>query len=99
MSSPGQKRGGCGHVMVSFDCHFFCARCRHKGKGKDSCVEKPDTTDCKFYNSLSKDQRVQLATPSYRLKKEKHEAKKMEASSTHSKDSSSLVETSLTSPH
>ena len=45
MSSPGQKRGGCGHVMVSFDGHSFCAICRDKRKGKDPCVENPQTTD------------------------------------------------------
>ena len=80
MSSPGQKWGGCGHVMESFDSHSFGAQCRHKGKGKDPCVEKPDTTDCKFCNSLTEDQCLQLATPSYKLKKEKHEAEKMEPS-------------------
>ena len=68
MSSPAQKRGGCGHVMMSFDCHSFFARCRDEGKGKDPFVEKPDTTDFKFCNS--EDQRIQLATPSYKLKKE-----------------------------
>ena len=31
MSSPGQKRGSCGHAMASFDGHSFCARCREKG--------------------------------------------------------------------
>ena len=39
-----------------------------------------DTTDCKFCNSLTEDQRIQLATPSYKLKKEKREAKMLEAS-------------------
>ena len=42
MASPGQKRGGCGHLMAGFDTHS-CARCRDKGKGKDPCVEKPDS--------------------------------------------------------
>ena len=92
MSSPGQKRWGCRHVMASFDSYSFCAWCRDKGKGKDPCIEKPDTTDCKFCNSLTEDQHLQLATPSYKLKKEKREAKKMEASSSPSKDSTSLVD-------
>ena len=46
MSSPGQKRGGCGHLMVGFDTYSYCARCRDKGKGPEPCVENPSTTDC-----------------------------------------------------
>ena len=80
MSSPGQKRGNCGHAMASFDCHSFCARCREKGKGKDTCVESP-TTECKFCMLLTPEQKAQLATPSYKLKKGKRDAKKAELSS------------------
>ena len=90
MSSPGQKRGACGHVIANFDSHSSCARCRDKGKGKDPCVENPETKDCKFCNSLTPEPRLQLATPSYKLKKEKWEAKKLE--STPSKDSDTLVD-------
>ena len=87
------KRGGCRHCRCGkFDCHSFCVRCRDKGKCKDRCIEKPHSTDCKFCNSLTEDQHVQLATPSYKLKKEKRDAKKMEASSTPNKDSASLVD-------
>ena len=68
--------------------HF--ARCRDKGKGKDPCVEQPDTKDCKFCNSLTPEQHLQLATPSYKLKKEKREAKKFD--STPSKDSDTLID-------
>ena len=42
VSSPGQKRGTCGHVMVSFDGHSKCARCRDKGVGEHDCVLKKD---------------------------------------------------------
>ena len=69
MSSPGQKRGACGHVMANIDSHTFCAHCRDKGKGKDPCIEQPDTKDCKFCNSLIPEQHLQLATSSYKLKK------------------------------
>ena len=31
MSSPGQRRGSCGHAMAGFDSHSKCARCRDKG--------------------------------------------------------------------
>ena len=55
--------------MASFDCHAFCACCRDKGKGKDLCVATPDTADCKFCNSFTVEQRAQLATPSYKLKR------------------------------
>ena len=69
MASPGQKRRRCGHLMAGFDSHNYCAHCRNKGKGKDPCVEKPDS-DCKFCNILTSDQRAQLSTPSYKIKKE-----------------------------
>ena len=78
MSSPGQKRGNCGHAMASFDGHSFCARCREKGK--DTRVESP-TSECKFCILLTPEQKAQLATPSYKLKKEKWDAKKAELSS------------------
>ena len=78
MSSPGQKRGSCGHTVTSFDGHAFCARCRDKKKGEDPCVKSPDS-ECNFCTVLTPEQLTQLSTPSYRLKKEKREARKMEA--------------------
>ena len=45
MTSLGQNRGGCGHLMAGFDSHSHCVRCHDKGKGQDPCVEKPDS-DC-----------------------------------------------------
>ena len=90
MSSPGQKRWACDHVMANFDAHSSCTLCIDKGKGKDPSVEQPETKDCKFCNSLTPEQRLQLATPSYKLKNEKLEAKKLE--STPSKDSDTLVD-------
>ena len=91
MSSPGQRRGTCGHAMASFDSHLACARCRDKGKGKDPCVEKPDI-ECSICSNFSPEQRLQLATPSYKIKKDKREAKKLE--STPSKDTDSLIDPS-----
>ena len=79
MSSPGQRRGSCGHAIANFDSHVFCARCREKGKGTDDCVKNPQSSDCKICNAFSEEQRLQLATPLYRIKKEKREAKKLEA--------------------
>ena len=95
MSSPGQRRGSCGHAMANFDSHAFCARCREKGKGTDDCVKNPQSSDCKICNALSEEQRLQLATPSYRIKKEKREAKKLEA--TPAKDSEELIDPSSVS--
>ena len=92
MSSPGQRRGGCGHAMANFDSHAFCARCREKGKGTDDCVKKSQSSDCKICNAFSEEQHLQLATPSYRIKKEKREAKKLEATPT--KDSEELIDPS-----
>ena len=77
MSSPGQRRGSCGHAMANFDTHQYCARCREKGKGSDPCIKEPQSDNCHICNPFSEDQHQQLATPSYRLKKEKREAKKL----------------------
>ena len=71
MSSPSQRRGGCGHMMAGFDLHGFCARCRDK-KGKDPCVEKPGS-DCQPCKALTPEQLTQLSTPSYKLKEEKRD--------------------------
>ena len=76
MSSPGQKRGSCGHAMAIFDGHAFCARCREKGKGEEPCVTDKDTVDCSLCNSFTPEQRAQISTPSYKIKKEKREAKR-----------------------
>ena len=76
MSSPGQKRGTCGHVMASFDGHFKCARCRDKRVGEDACVLKKDCTVCKGFTP---EQILQLATPTYRERKSKE--KKLVSSS------------------
>ena len=72
MASPGdkkgQRRGSCGHVMVSFDLHDKCARCRDKLIGEDDCVkDKP----CKICDGFSDIQKEMLATPSYKIRKDK----------------------------
>ena len=95
MSSPGQRRGKCGHVIANFDTHSHCARCRDKGKGKEPCVQDPQSSNCQICNTLMSDQRQQLATPSYKLKKEKREAELSEA--TPSQDSEQLVDPSSVS--
>ena len=74
MSSPSQRHGGCGHMMAGFDPHSYCARSHDKKKGQDPCVEKPDSL-CTHCNALSPKQLAQLSTPSYKLKKEKREAR------------------------
>ena len=78
MSSPGQKRESCGHAMAIFDGHAFCARCREKGKGEEPCIANKDTTDCTLCNSFTPEQRAQISTPSYKIKKEKREAKRLD---------------------
>ena len=95
MSSPGQRRGKCGHVMANFDTHSHCARCKDKGKGKEPCVSDPQTSDCQICNSLTSEQLQQLSTPSYKIKKEKREAKLPD--STPSQDSEQLVDPSSVS--
>ena len=68
MSSPGQKRGTCGHIMASFDGHLKFARCQDKGVGKDACIVKKDCPICKAFTP---EQVQQLATPTYRERKSK----------------------------
>ena len=46
-----------------------CARCREKGAGSDPCVQGKD--DCAACLLLTPEQRKQLATPTYKLHKEK----------------------------
>ena len=91
MSSPGQKRGACGHAMAIFDQDSYCARFREKNKGKDPCVESKDTTSCKFCSAFTPEQLAQISTPSYKIKKEKSEAGKS-VTATPTKESTELVD-------
>ena len=55
--------------MASFDTHICCARCRENGTESDPCVQGKD--DCTACLLLTPEQRKQLATPTYKLRKEK----------------------------
>ena len=68
MSSPEQRRGSCGHAVAGFDSHSKCARCRDKGLGDDPCIQKKE---CDICRGFTPDQILQLATPTYRDRKEK----------------------------
>ena len=72
MSSPSQRLGGRGHKMAGFDLHSLCACCRDKKRGKDPCVEKPDS-ECQHCKVLTPEQLAQFSTPCYKLKKEKRD--------------------------
>ena len=67
MASHRQKRGLCGHIMTLFDAHFKCACCSETGIGQDPCIEKKQ---CQICDNFSEDQKKQLATPTYRARKE-----------------------------
>ena len=74
---------------------YFCARCPQKGKGNDPCVAKQYNTFC---NILPSDQRARLATPSYKLKKEKRDLKERSDNSEAVIDTcSSLMDSALVS--
>ena len=62
--------------MASFDTHVRCARCHEKGSGSDPCVQGKD--DCAACLLLTPDQRKQLATPTYKLRKEKKSSVKQD---------------------
>ena len=64
--------------MSSFDGHAFCAHCREKRKGEEPCIANKDTSDCKFCNLFTPEKRAQISTPSYKLKKERREAKRLD---------------------
>ena len=49
MSSPGQRRGSCGHAMAGFDFHSKCAHCRDKGLGDNPCVQKKECDICRGF--------------------------------------------------
>ena len=72
MSSPGQKRGTCSHVMALFDSHKKCVRCREKGVSDDPCVEKMDFQICKAFTHAHI---KQLSTPAYKSRKEWNQKK------------------------
>ena len=74
MSSSGQRKGGCGHIMANFDAHIRCACCREKGAGSDPCVQGKD--DCTACLLLTPEQRKQLAMPTYKLREDKKSAVK-----------------------
>ena len=73
MASPGQRRGTCGHARAIFDNHTKCARCRDKGLSQDACIEKKDCVIC---NNFIAEQNLQLATPTYRARKDRELQKK-----------------------
>ena len=78
MSSPGQRRGLCGHIMAGYDKHKVCAQYRDKKKGEGNCVKNLPCLNC---DVLTEEQKLKLATPQYQKKKEKREAKAVEESS------------------
>ena len=61
-------------MMAGFDLHSVSARCHDKKKGSDPCIETPPAA-CSHCDAQSSEQKAQLSTPSYKLKKEKKEAK------------------------
>ena len=80
VASPGQKSGACGHLMAGSHCAHF----HDKEQRFDLCLMRQEYILC---NALTTDQKTQLATPPYKLKKEKKADKKDS-----SNDSSTLID-------
>ena len=59
--------------MAVFDGHFKCARFRDKGVFEDLCLQKTDCPICKVFSA---EQKTQLATSTYRARKDKEHTKK-----------------------
>ena len=74
MASPAQRKGACGHIMAAFDRHSRCTRCRDKGLGDDPCISK---LPCEYCELLTPEQVIQLATPTYKLRKGKAQSKEI----------------------
>ena len=68
-----------------FDAHSKCAGYREKGIGQDPCVEKKQ---CQICDNFSEDQKKQLATPTYRARKE---LQKKASSPSHAVDPENVV--------
>ena len=88
--------------MAGFDPHNYCVRCPDKSKGPDPRVEKLESSNCNFCSILTPDQRCQLSTQSYKLKKANRDSKKTDETATPSKEpkdtlSPSLVDLALVS--
>ena len=77
-STPGQRKGAGRHIMASFDKHSRCARCQDKGQGEDPCVKH---LPCEYCDLLTPEQVLQLATPTYKIRKEKQKSKDVLADS------------------
>ena len=75
MASSGQIRGSCRHIIASFDEHYKCARCRHKGVGDDPCVLEQD---CRWCVVPFAEERQQHVTPMNKTHKE-HQKKSKES--------------------
>ena len=58
--------------MASFDKHSHCVRCKDKGLGEDPCIAK---LPCEYCELLTPEQVIQLAMPTYKLRKEKQKSK------------------------
>ena len=65
--------------MAGFDTHSKCARCRDKGLGDDPCVLKKECVICKGFTP---EQSLQLATSTYRDRKDKKTTSNATTSST-----------------
>ena len=74
MASPGQKLGGCGHLMEGFDTHSFCAFCRNKGKGPGLCISEKDLIPLIF---LQLTNAYCCPLPSIRLKRKNGNPRKL----------------------
>ena len=54
-------------MVVAYDLLSKCLRCHNERVGSDPCVIKKD---CRLCNSLTSDQKLQLATPTYKTCKD-----------------------------
>ena len=56
--SKSKKSSFCGHLMLGFDTHRYCYKCREASKGDDICTLKKD---CLLCIAFSEDQKRKLA--------------------------------------
>ena len=77
-------------MMAGFHLHSVCAHCCDKKKGKDPCVEKPDS-DCQHCKVLTPEHLAQLSTVTLSCKLKKEKRDKSDTTPSKNPSSSSLV--------
>ena len=81
-AKPAQVKGKCGHLMPSFDKHINCVKCRHSGKGRDTCVLGDLCYICEGFSPEESSQLAKITYKDKKLKKDKESSIPVSTSTT-----------------